>query len=637
MTSSIRSTIALWLILILPHNLLAANSATGGILSQNSSAYHPAEILTDLAVELAAADNLPQASQLFDRSVEVALAIEEPTERITTLKAIAAKMSAVGENPRALAVLEQVVKLVPKDDYLALSAIALDISKVGKKERSLQLFNRAIKLYQISIKKADRTQDLYFRDSGLVNVIVNLAEAGQIKRALQVTQRLPSPLSKAEALNGIATALIAAGQIEAAKEPLDRSLQIASKIADDDIRYTYQSNGSCGNEKFALLVKIADNLSLLSQFDRALNIATKIYGCGSASGDYSADYQLAAFTAILNHFTNKERVKKTWNAARSTAIKGDKGPIWSAIALKLIDLGETNLAFNIAEKIAAEVPSGITLYPPFIGGKEEELIKIAFQLAKIGDIERSPKIVEKIDQPFRSEVKALTAIPIAGKLYQQNRTEEANNLLSQSLQLPQINPDPQRSFDDYNLTKTRDIRRQIVVELVKIGQVERALQISQTINEEYWQKSVIAQISSTLAEKGDVATAFQVAQKISSSVDLGEFLKTIAPKLTTKEQVESALQIAQKILVDREIADSWKDEAIALMAPKLIEVGEIDRGLQLAQTRKSEDVGINVARQLAKIGKPAQAWQILQSLPEKSSKKAEAIADLAVQLSKSPK
>jgi tetratricopeptide (TPR) repeat protein len=634
---SIRASIALWLILTLPNNLLAARSATTKLVTQNPPSQHPAEIVTDLAIELAAADNLPSASELFDRAVQIALEIEAPVDRLTTLTEIATKMAAAGEQQRALAVLERAVKLVSKDDYLTLSAIALDIAKLGKKERALQLFDRSVKVYQRTIKKGEPNADIYFRDRDLVSVIINMAKAGEIDRALQVTQKLSFPLSQAQAFNGIATALIAAGKTEAAKAPLERALEITSKLPDDDISYSYMSNGSCGNDKFALLVSIGDNLTLLGQIDRALKIATKIYGCSSASGDYSADYQLAAFTGILNHLANKEEVKQLWSSARTVRSNSEKGYIWSAIALKLIALGETEIAFNIAEKIAAEGTFGSSLDPPFIGAKEEKIIQIAFKLSEAGDTERSQKITEKMNEPIKSQVKALLAIPTAGKLYQQNKPEQADTLLSQSLQLPQIDPDPSRVYDDYNLTKSRNIREQIAVELAKIGQVERALQIRQTINEEWWQQDVLKQIILVLVEKGEIESAFQIAKNTSNRVALVEFLEVIAPKLTTKEQVETAWQIAQKILADRKVEDTRKDAAIAVIAPKLIEIGEVDRGLQLAKTTKSESVQLSVARQLAKSGETAQAWQILQPLPEPSAKKAEAIVDLAVLLTKSSK
>ncbi|PSB01516.1 tetratricopeptide repeat protein [Merismopedia glauca] len=634
MAVTIRSTIALWLIFILPGNLLAAQSPTS-IFSQNPTSDRPADTLAVLAIELAATGNRQEALQLFDRAVEVALAVNDLAERRTVLVAIASKMATVGEKERALAVLEQAIKIVPEDNYVAISAIAVDIAKLGKTQRAMQLFNRAVKLHQANSKKDDPTQDPYFRDRALVDIIINMAKAGQIKQALQITKKLPSPLSKAEAFNGIATSLIADGKIDAAREPLSQALKMAGKIADEDIRYTYLSNGSCGNDKFGLLVGIGQNLSLMARFDEALKVANQVYGCSSATGESTQSYQLWAFTAILSHFNQSDRLKQTWkSASKITRDLSEKAEIWSAIAIKLLEIGEIDLAFNIATQIADKVPSGLTLDPPYTNGsKEPELIAIAFKLAEVGATEKSQQLVNLIDEPFKSEVKALITIPVAKKLYQQGESAAANTLLAQSLQLPQITPDPQRAFDDYKLSQTRNIRQQIAVELVKIGQLDRALQINTTITDEYWQQNTLTLITSALAEKGEIESAFQVASKISSSVDLVSFLKTIAPKLTTKEQVSLTLPIMEKILADREIADSWKDEAIAIIAPKLIEVGDSDRGIQLAKTSKSEDVAISVAQQLARSGKTQPAIDMLQFLPENSPKKAEAIADLAVRLS----
>jgi tetratricopeptide (TPR) repeat protein len=627
MTVPIRPAIALWLTLLLPGNLVASP-----ILAQNPAFDRPADTIADLAVKLAATNNRQQALQLFDRSVSVALAVKDRAERRTALVAVAAKMGTVGEKERAFTVLEQAVKLVPEEDYLVLSAIAVDMAKLGKTQRALQLFNRAVKLHQKIAKKDYPTQDSYFKDGQLVEIVINIAQAGQIKRALQITRTLPSPLSRAEAFNGIATTLIATGNIDSAKAPLSQALQIASKIADEDVRYTYLSNGSCGNQKFDLLVKVGQNLSLMAQFDQALKVATKIYGCGSANGESTQDYQVWAFTGILTHFTKIEQVKQTWNSASKITSNLEKAKIWSAIAIKLVEIGEIDLAFNIAEKIADKVPSGLTLDPPYTSGsKEPELTAIAFKLAEVGATPKSQELVERIDKAFRSEVKALIAIPVAKKLYQQGQSDAANTLLAQSLQLPQITPDPQRGYDDYKLSQTRSIREKIAIELAKIGQIDRALTITQSIREEYWEPNTLAQIASALAETGDVESAFKLAPKIRTSVDLVNFIKTIAPKLTTKEQVSLALPILDKIIADREIAASWKDEAIAVIAPKLIEVGESDRGLELAKTTKSADVWLQVVQKLAKSGKISESLQIVESLLENSPKKAEAIADLAVE------
>lgn len=592
MNLSIQLKIVLWLILILSHNLLAAKSATATILSQNLLSDRLSNTLADFAVELAATDNSQQALQLFDRAVELALALNEPTDKVTALSAIAGKMSEVGERDRAFQLLERAVKFIPEEDYVGLSAIAVDIAKVDKTERSLQLFDRALQLHQTFAKQQDPSQDPYYTEQNLVPVVANIAKAGQTERALQVTQTISSPLRKAEALNEIATTLIDTGKLEEAKQILFKALEIAEQI--NDTIYAYEANGSCGNEKFALLSKIGTNLSVLAQLDRALKIATHISNCSSANGEYTENYQIWTFTGILSHLTSVEQAKQTWSSSSNVS----NSQIQSAIALKLIEMGETDLALNIAEKIDAQVPSGTDFnYPFFSGAKEDELINIAFKLAQVGEIDLSEKIVEKIYEPLKKEVKALIGIPIAAKLDRENKTEEATALLSQSLQLPQILPDPKRDFDDYNLYKTRDIRRQIAVELSKIGRVDRGLEIVQTIKDnEYWQQDVLAKMTLALAQKGEVERALEIVQKIPDGLD------------------------------------SQKYEAIAIIAPKLIEMGKIDRGIELAQTSQNEEIINSVAQQLAKLGKVSEGEQILQSISDDSINKSKALADFAARL-----
>jgi tetratricopeptide (TPR) repeat protein len=627
----IRATIALWLILSFPSNCLAAKSPSSIVAEPSTT-----DTIADLAVKLAATDNRQQASQLFDRAVSVALETKDVAERRAALIAIASKMAGVGEKERAYSTLEQALKTVPEENTVELSAIAVDIAKVGKTKRAIQLFNRAVKLQKIYINQRNPKSYDYFEERDLVKIIIDMAKAGQIKRALQLNRTLSDELSQAEVFNNLATVAIAAGKMDAAKEYLSQALRITSKIADEDNRYIYLSNGSCGNEKFALMVAIGKNLSLVGQFDRALKVANGIYGCSSATGESTQEYQLSAFTAILNHFSKIEQVKQTWkSASKITRELHEKAEIWQKIALKLLDMGEVDLAFNIAKKIADTIPSGLSLDPPYTGGaKEPTVIAIAFKLAQLGATEKAQQLVEKIDKSLQADAKALISIPVAKKLYQEGKSTAANALLEQSLKLPQITPDASRSFDDYQLTQTRDLRQQIAVELAKIGRLEQALAITQSITEEYWPQYTITQIASALAETGDVKSAFQIADKINGSSELASFLKTIAPKLTNKEQVEQTLPILQKILADKENGAAWKNDAIAIIAPKLVEVGESDRGIALAKTTESEDIWIGVAMQLAKTGKSEQAIEIIQSLPENSAKKAEAIADLAVRLSR---
>lgn len=611
--------ISLWLFFALPNALVAESSLPSArdLVSASQS-----DKIADLGVKLAATDNREQALLLFDRAVELAPSARNPTDRITTLVAIATRMAAVSEKERALLLLEEAVKINPNANYPSLARIALEIAKLGEHRRSRQLFNRAVKLHRTEAKKEYPTQDPYYTDAELVKIIALIARSGQLERALQVARTLPGKLSKAEALNEIAGAAIARGKTATAKKMLQETLQAVSSI--EDSAYVYESNGSCGNDKFALLAEVAKNLNLVGELDRVLDIANNVYSCSSANGEFTQNYQLSVYTGILNSFGGKQ-VKQIWNSASKITAKIDKLEIWAAIAVKLIEVGETDLGLQVAEKVAAAENPAPVGYLPYSSYKEKELTKIAFKFAEVGETDKSRQIVQKIAEPLRTDISVLLAIPDAKKLYQQGREREAKDLLAKKLRSLDAS-----KFTDDEAAKSAAVRREIAVELTKLKELELSFQVQQSISDKYWQLETLNRMASASIDAGDLESAFQVADRIDSPVDLAHFSENIAPKLTNKEQVEVALNIIPKIGKDQTIDASWKDRAIAAIAPRLIAVGEVDKGLALGTEIKSGENKLEFALEIAKLGKLEEARQIIQALPDDTAQKAEAIADLAV-------
>jgi len=230
--------IALSLMLLLGSGGTASAVATATQATPSRSVTpSQAELLADLAVKLASSGNIEQALPLFERAVQVAEAIPNQDSKIK-----------------------------------ALSAIALKLAEVGQTQRSEQLFDRAVQL----TKQTSPDFDLYTQGPALRDVIIQIAQAGQTERALQLSKTLSSNFLKAQALNEIAVSLANKGQQQQAKQVLLEALQFARGITGD---YAYESNGSCGNDKFEVLSKIAGNLSLLSQLDTAIQVAGSVSGC----------------------------------------------------------------------------------------------------------------------------------------------------------------------------------------------------------------------------------------------------------------------------------------------------------------------------------------------------------------------
>lgn len=551
------------------------------LMSASSGRSLTASYETAFTVQLARANNPQQAKQLFERAIQIARKIEDKPEKTRVL-----------------------------------SDIAVHLAKARQSQRSKQLFDEAIKLGRSTSKYAS---EQYYEEEALRDTIVKIARSGQSQYAIQVARSLRSKLSKAEALNDITTVLLKTGQKDLAQKYLSESLKLAQSITEGE-NSAYVSNGSCANYKFAVLSKIAANLSLAAQLDRGLKVASQVESCSSGIGESGEDYQTWAYLGVLGHLGQVAQLQQTWQSVRAISSSLEKASVGSAIAVKSIEMGNKDLAVSIAQEIATKVPtlpdipqSGSDLRG--MGVKEKALSDIALKLVQVGAFTEARQVAQLLEKPLpQSETKALVEIAIAKK-------QENLQQLSKTLQLPEI-PVPNESNSDavrrvqYSLAK-------IVGALASAGQLDRAFQVSKSIQDEYIQSEALSQIVEGLVESGQIEQALEIAKTIPVNFAQVEALKTVVPHLNNTAKVDLALQIAQNIEVD-----GWQKEALGVVAPKFIELGNIDQGIQLARRSEQLEVLLAVTQQLAKIGKTELALQLVESIPE-GAEKARAIASLA--------
>ena len=559
-----------------------------------------AEVLADWAWQLAAADNnLKLSSQMFEQAVQVAGTIEDRSEKIA-----------------------------------AMSAIALKLAEVGLKPQSLQLFNRAVQL----TKQGDREFKLYSQDPAVRDIAIQLAKAGFTERALQLTKTITSKFRKAEALNEIAPILAKAGNLKQAKQTLLDALNFARGITGD---YAYESNGSCGNDKYEVLSKIAGNLSLLAQFDTALKVAQTVTGCLSANGESAQDYQEWAYLGILAHLANVNQVKQTWSSAQRIESNFEKASVWSAIAVKFVELRDFDLALSVAAHIAKEIPT-ITKVDfgssalQALGEKENALRDIAVKLAEVGQFGQALQVAQMIHEFTEQEkaslreyitdsqpsVKAATlgeiakflaragqveqalqltqsisnaeaqadaTLAIARELQKTGQNSQADTLLSQNWQVPSI-----QATD--NNGATQSISR-MAVALVTVGRVEQALQMARSLKDDSDKQSTLADIAAQLAEVGEVERALQLANTVTGVPgSKQDALKKIASKYIELQQPARALQVAKTLDTD------VRDELLARIVDSFAKLRQTQQALQVAQTISSKTLKAsalaNIAAQL---------------------------------------
>jgi tetratricopeptide (TPR) repeat protein len=581
------------------------------------------------AATVTVSSNRERAIQLFDRAVAMALKLESSNLRYESLLDIANKMVRSGEKTQASSTLK-LAALEAQANAEALPEVALAMAKLGDQKQASTLFNQAIALQQQQTVETEP----YFREKNLVNIIQKMAEAGQIESALNLTKRVSDQLRRAEVFNAIATQLIARGKLEEAQAPLSEALNIAQRISDEDSSYSYMSNGSCGNYKFEALSNIAQNLSLLGQLERALTVAISTNGCSSASGDEQRAYRVWAYSSILKPIKDPKLVQKAWQSAQTIHFSDwDRADVWGVVAIKLAEVHETSLAYDVAQKITKiEFFEGLR-DPAYLGTKDELFKTIAVKLSEAGDVEKAQKLVPII-QPdgIEREAQAIILLKFIDQLDSKTQAQPIKALLSQALQLTQQTiVNHKEGFNDYG--RQRNFRSELAASLTKNGQLPAALALAKTFQNPSDRSTILSRIALALAKKGSITDALRLVQTIKYPQIKDSALSDISSFLGKTGNISQALKTAQTIYSPPHRLSTLQD-----FIPQLKEKQQIDQILLIAQKTfthssipqsQKNQIFIALARTSVAIRRPEEALQYVALLPEKTVEKAEAIAEIA--------
>jgi tetratricopeptide (TPR) repeat protein len=547
------------------------------------------ESLATLGIQVAASPNSKPAEALFARAIQIAEAIPTITERTQALLTIARRLREVGQTSRSQKLVERVMQLTM--DYAA-------------------------KPFKESYQKDEQQQVLAIISS-------QLAEAGEVDRALQLANtKISIKLRKGQALNGIAAAIARQGNSKKARELLNEAVRSVKGDRED---YVYESNGSCGNEKFAVFAEIAKTLSLVSELDQALAVAETLWGCHSASGDTAQQYQAWAYLGILSHLGTVEQLQRTWNSAKgmpqAPGIEVDPGErvmTWYGIADKLIDLGEIPLALSIATQLSTTSKikdnGGMSInpdYPLQLG--QEDLEKIAIKLAQKQKFEAALQVTQLLaDAPARQDI---ARKEIAGQLAYARQLDKA-------LQVAE-------SVSDRTM-KTRS-KLAIVQSLQKIGLTTQAKVLFETLI-----PSLSPEAAPELVAIGQGDLALKLLDKLEVKLDKsGQVLAETAIQFVELKQLEPALKLADHIK-----NDDIRHPLLLAIAAQQVKLGQLDQALVLAVSLKKSshwDVPpqrnqllASIARGFVRSGQFAKARQVAEEVSEEIAKVA-LLSELAIQ------
>ncbi len=552
------------------------------------------ELISNIALELTDSGNSQDALKLFDRAVQIAQKISYPKEKILVLSDIAVKLGQAGQKKQSLEIFDQVSKLANKTSE--------DFSEYDKEEV----------LREITIKKA---------------------QGGFIDKALESGKKLPSNLLKAQVFNEISLVLMERGQRKEANIVLQQALEYVKKITDKD-NYYYESNGSCANYKHEVLSKIATNLSLQAQLDKALQVAKGITGCFSANGESTQDYQAWAFLGILNNLRKLEAVRETWNATQKMQASHEKATVWSAIAVKMADLGETEFALSIGKKLAVEIPSiteansGSSIGEFFT--RENSLADIGIKLAQKQKFDAAMEIAQTMTANNSKLVGILrdyfpSPSPKTMVLVEIAKNQAAAGKVAQALELANTIPDS---------TSKTVAQIAIAHQLQKSGQQTQATQILQNLSlpkspakpDEFSAYESHRQIAIALVKAKQLEMAIKLTNSIEKKSEKESILNDIANELANLGQIQQALNLVKSIE-----SPGYKTTLNNKIAIKLLETGKLEQSLEILSSDKEVDIDILVklAEKFAKVGKKEQAIQVAESIINEDLK-AKLLATIAL-------
>ncbi|BAZ40020.1 hypothetical protein NIES4101_59810 [Calothrix sp. NIES-4101] len=612
LTQKYLPSLAFSLFLLLCHNHIAAGTnipkydnlgdkyteKQSDLIDSKIVNYFPAEpeLLSESGVILVKSNNQSNSEKLklFEKAIAIAKGIPAPSQKIDTL-----------------------------------SDIAVKLAQTGEKQRSLQIFDQVIQLLQ----KTNKDFSEYEKEEALRDTSIKLAKAGFIDKALSFSKQIPSNLIKAQVFNEISLILTESGKYSQAQEILGQALQYTRLITGN---YYYEANGSCANYKHEVLSKIAANLSLQAQLNKALSIAQTIYGCSSASGDSTQDYQAWAFLGILNNLRQQEPIKQTWYASQKIRSPQEKVLVWSKIAVKMADMGDTAFALSVAKKLAAEVPlpttigSGYDISTFFV--RENGLAEIGIKLAQKQEFNGAMQIVQILTVNKQSlpeflrdyfsypkyKVSVLSAIA---------RQMVATKKLSQALQLIQNIPD-----------QTTRIFVQIAIadELQKNGQQARAKQLFQSLSlpktpvkaSSSEDSQIFHDIVIALTEAKQTETAMQLANSLENALDKESILTDIAIQLADFGEIQAALNLVNNLQ-----GEGSKKSVNDKVTAKLIEQGKLEKALEILTKQSEPDISLisQIAEKFASTGKKEQAIATAEKIADKQSQ-AKTLAAIALLL-----
>jgi tetratricopeptide (TPR) repeat protein len=506
------------------------------------------------------------------------------------------------------------VSLIPDKEiqveaYLLVSKALLERGERAEAGNALILAFSAVKALRILPGKGREG----IRAAGFMRIALALLQAREFERALEVIGALDDEMLQARGLSAVTQAMSWAGdwvrEGERVAQTADGLLIETEKIEDK-------------SEKAQVLIGTASMLAQAGESTRAAEVANQALAVIDAIEDESTKAQVLLVLIAQAQVPLAQSLAQSGESRRAAEVADrvltvaeaieDQEPklrILSALAQALVLIGENRRAVEVANR-ALEIIDAI----------EDELEKatvlnwIAQALAQAGERGRAAEVANQAleiadaidDESEKADLRTILALTFI----RVGESRRAAEVASQALAVKNAIEDESRN--QHQLIGSAD---------VQAGHFDRALELTETIEDELEKALALSVIAEALGKAGENSRAAEVAnQALAAAAAIGTkqedqhrvgMKRAIADALANVGEFERAQMVAEEAGVGLSEQDK---EGVEIRALFLAQTGHFDRALELiaAIEDKSEKAQslIGTASMLAQAGESTRAAEV---------------------------
>ncbi len=514
-------------------------------------------IRTELTIDLA--EQLARVGE-YDGAVEVARSIEADYQQQYALGRAAVQAIANGDIDAVAEILPNITssnELMNLSMFLseagefdlalqaadrgggeaALSRIAADLARSGQIDRALEI--------------ADLVTDnpgfgIAWHSEALAEIAVSLARSGDNSKARTLALEIPDAETRAIALTRIAIAFDEAGETVLARVILAHSqLRLRQHILDDRLR----DNALLGMGEATLEAGKIDWAQRISEevseqiYRTWIWVKIAIFLGENGSSDASDSYFVRA-RENLNRFDNSHL---SLNVVRA------------GIIIELSQAGYIHLAREFSRTIEHKMVRVFQLqYLARMAGDRDDL-ELAEDL-----LDEALNFNETIEDSRSQSASLFTIVEAFTYLKQFDRALEI------ARSVPKIGDERASTL------------RMVAGEIAESGDVDRAIEVANDIENETWRRITFSEVASKIAFAGRISEALALAEEIENSQLKSHALTNISIAIARQQDFDGAVELANTIEVDLS-----RSRAFLGIAREAIETGDRQRGSQLLSQARS--------------------------------------------------